>query len=105
MDSQSGQPLSSVRTEWVQSKTDWHGDFHKYGPTNLPPSQADGLITVPDVHRNWGSKLTFSRSGYADVWCEYYDHSLWPHSSRTYSRPIDELVPTNGVMTVLMGPL
>lgn len=105
VDSQTGEPLSGVTTEWVQSKTDWHGDFHKYGPTNLPPSQAAGLITVPDVHGNWGSKLTFSRSGYADTWCEYEDHVLLPYSNRTYSRPRDALVPTNGIITVLMGHL
>jgi hypothetical protein len=103
VDSQTGQPLSGVGTVWVQSKTDWHGDFQKCGPTNLAPSQADGLITIPDVHASWGGKLTFSRSGYADVWCEYEDHLLWPYSNRTYSRPRDPLYPTNGIITVLMG--
>ena len=105
VDSQSGEPLSGVAAVWVQSKTDWHGDFHRYGPTNLPPSQADGLITVPDIHSSWGGKLTFSRSGYSDTWCEYEDHVLLPYSNRTYSRPRDALIPTNGIIIVLMGRL
>jgi hypothetical protein len=105
VDSQTGQPLSGVSTVWVQSKTDWHGDFHKLGPTNLPPSQADGLITIPDVHKSWAGKLTFFRSGYSDTWCEYSDHLLWPYSNRAYSKPRDALVPTNGIITVLMGRL
>ena len=69
VDASNGRPLAGVSTSWQQY---YHGYFHlkREGPTNLPPTVQDGLITVGDLHRNWSSSFIFACPGYSNVYGE-----------------------------------
>jgi hypothetical protein len=105
IDSQNDQPLSGVSLLWGQRKLDWHEEWHCCGSTNLPPSQADGLITVLGVHPSWDGTFRFTRPGYSDTWCSYEYRLLNPHSEKLYFHPTASLYPTNGIVDVRMSPL
>lgn len=70
VDAETGQPLAGVSTSWRQ---DHNGYFHleHEGPTNLPPSGQDGIISVEGLHRDWGSRFIFSCPGHSNVYGFY----------------------------------
>ena len=70
IDASTKEPLAGVSTQWLQY---YHGYFHlgHEGPTNLPFSGKDGLISVGDLHRNWSSSFIFACPGYSNIYGEY----------------------------------
>lgn len=67
----SGQSLTGVETTWRQDRYDLLLGVSHTGPTNLPPSGEDGVITVPGLHETWASCFVFSRPGYATAYGAY----------------------------------
>jgi hypothetical protein len=71
VDASTRKPLAGVTTEWREHRHQMFRPVTHFGPTNLPPSDQDGLIEVRSFHRNWLSAFVFSSPGYSTVYGTY----------------------------------
>src|SRR5690349_7267506 len=67
VDASTGKPLVGVSTSWQQY---YHRYYHsgREGPTNLPPSGEDGVITFGKLHQGWTSYFVLACPGYSNVY-------------------------------------
>jgi len=97
VDSRTGQPLAGVSAVWREDASDLLWGSHHFGPTNLPPSEADGTITVTGVRSKRVSRFIFERSGYSTVYVLY--------SGRTFTRADSASIPGSDGQFILREPL
>jgi hypothetical protein len=72
-DAATGSPLPGVTTSWHEHRLNpLTGYSHETGPTNLPPSGDDGLVTISGVHEHWSNRFSFSCSGYRTIYGRYH---------------------------------
>jgi hypothetical protein len=71
-----GLPLSGVSAVWREDLDDMLAGHFQTGPTNLPPSDDSGIITISPVHPKMTGRLTLSCYGYTTVYGIYSDGSL-----------------------------
>jgi hypothetical protein len=45
VDARTSRPLAGVSTRWMEERQDLILGTHRFGPTNLPPSAQDGVIS------------------------------------------------------------
>jgi hypothetical protein len=110
IDAKTGKPLAGVSTSWMEEHQDLILGSHRFGPTNLPPSNQDGVIRVDKLNTHMGSRFIFSCPGYAPVYALYCDGSM-ALAGRVSFLPRNEFVlegnlvsvgPTNGYFLVQM---
>lgn len=76
VDSKTSQPLPGVSAIWREDLDDVGFGHFQTGPTNLPPSDNSGVITISLVHPKMTGRLILSRFGYTTVYGIYSDGSL-----------------------------
>jgi hypothetical protein len=76
IDAETGQPVAGVEVCWRQDYQDLLLGSHHYGPTNLPSSTTDGLITLDGLHPKDVSRFIFSHPGYRTVYGIYSGGAL-----------------------------
>jgi len=111
-DATNNQPLPGVAAVWREDSainllTD---RWHQTGPTNMPPSSDNGVITITQVHEKWFSRFILSHSGYATTYGIYYRGTLnlaqriksepLPQDIFLLEQPITKVGATNGYFTV-----
>src|SRR4051812_35552435 len=69
VDATTRQSLPGVSTTWHEHAYNLlTGSSHETGPTNLPPSAADGIIVISNVHKEWANRIVFSKADYHTVY-------------------------------------
>lgn len=76
VDADTHEPLEGVSVQWLQARHQMFQALKQEGPTNLPPSAADGVIRVVGLHRWWTSDFIFTRPGYSNVYGGYVSGRL-----------------------------
>jgi hypothetical protein len=78
VDATTSQPLAGVSAVWREDSAFnlLTGSRHQTGPTNLPVSSSDGIITLSGVHNDWFGRFTFSRPGYQTLYGIYRNDTL-----------------------------
>jgi len=115
IDGATGLPLAGVNTYWShQESDDVQLGAYQNGPTNLPPSAIDGIITARGVCASKPSMFIFSRRGYRTAYCLYGDGILTEGDS-VQERGLDNSFviygdlkqgdETNGVIVVPLSPV
>jgi hypothetical protein len=111
VDAVTSQPLAGVSTVWHEKAYNLlTGRLYQTGPTNLPPSGRDGVITIGGVHKQWSNNLIFSRPGYTTLYGNYNDARLWwtermtpfPRGGFKLEKPFTEAVSSNGYLIIRM---
>ena len=103
-------PLAGVATEWKEELHDMvFGEF-KTGPTNLPLSGEDGIITIRGVHKVRVGTLILSHAGYVTLDGNYsagkfrVAQRIRPLSNgdASHSEPMVQIQSSNGCFVVPM---
>ena len=76
VDANTGLPLSGVSAVWREDLDDLLAGHLQNGPTNLPPSDYSGSITINLVHPKMTERLILSCFGYTTVYGTYADGRL-----------------------------
>jgi hypothetical protein len=76
VDMRTGLPLSGVSAVWREDLDDMLAGHFQTGPTNFPPSDGSGIITIDSVHLKMTGRLILSCYGYTTVYGTYSDGSL-----------------------------
>lgn len=71
VDAKTSQPLAGVSAVWREDVYDLILGKFQTGPTNLPPSNDSGIITINDVHKKRIGRLILSHPGYLTVYGAY----------------------------------
>jgi hypothetical protein len=113
VDATTGQPLAGVIASWRQDSHDLVLGSYHYGPTNLPPSSAQGAITVGGIYPKKASRFIFSKSGYLTVYGIYGSDELTRANSLSQvdrdgefilTGDLNLVLPTNGFIIIQMSP-
>jgi len=113
VDARTGEPLAGTMVSWREDYSDLLlGSKHR-ALTNLPPSDKEGLIIVPESHPKWLSSFVFSHPDYHDLYGSY-NHGVLSLAERTNSAvqgspfvfegPLTRATSSNGVFLIPMRP-
>ena len=110
VDSATSQPLAGVSTWWRQDYKDLLLGSSHYGPTNLPPSQENGVINIRGLHPTWSSRFIFSCCGYSNVYAICSGDTLTladqitslPGDQFILEGPLTSITPSNGCFIIPM---
>ena len=76
VDYKNAQPMQGVSAVWREDFDDVGFGHFQTGPTNLPPSDSNGFITINLVHPKMTGRLILSSPGYTTVYGIYSEGSL-----------------------------
>ncbi len=76
VDARTGDPLPGVSAIWREDVDDLLAGHFQTGPTNLPSSDNNGIITINLEHPKMVGRLTLSCYGYTTIYGSYSDGSL-----------------------------
>jgi hypothetical protein len=76
VDARTGEPVPGVTAVWREDEDDLLVGHFQTGPTNLPPSNSGGYITIEPVKAKMVGRLTLSCVGYTTAYGIYSDGSL-----------------------------
>jgi len=109
VDGETDQPLAGVSATWHEHAYNLlTSQLHETGPTNLPATREDGIISIRGVHKNWANSIIFSRPGYISMYGNYSGAKLWltkrvrplPNGGFVLEPPVTEAESSNGCLLV-----
>jgi hypothetical protein len=76
VDARTGAPVPGVAAIWREDEDDLLTGHYQTGPTNLPPSDIGGYITIEPVKEKMTGRLVLSHFGYTTLYGLYSEDSL-----------------------------
>jgi hypothetical protein len=76
VDARTGAPVADVAAVWREDEDDLLTGHYQTGPTNLPPSDSGGFITIEPVKEKMTGRIVLSRFGYTTAYGVYSEGSL-----------------------------